>query len=116
MVKYYLEIDDDTYIYGNKYFKCKYCKETETYIQPYIRKENGKTIKFFRDKRFFVVYENGLLIEIIATMTCWSDDYIAYKIRDNIAYELDENYHGRPVKRKEQCNIDFSGFIRNNDL
>jgi hypothetical protein len=116
MVKYYLESDDDTYIYGDRMFKCKFCRETNKYIQPYIRKENDKTIKFFRDKRFFAIYENGLLIEIIETMTCWSDDYISYKIRDNIAYERDENYHGRPLKRNEQCNIDLSNFIRSNDL
>jgi hypothetical protein len=49
-------------------------------------------------------------------MTCWSDDYTSYKINDGIAYEYDENYHGHPSKRNEPCNIDFTGFIRENGL
>jgi hypothetical protein len=116
MIKYFLESDDDTYIYGDKIFKCKYCYKTNSYIQPFIRKEKKKLIKFYRDKRFFVIYEDSKITEIIQTMTCWSDDYTSYKINDGIAYEYDENYHGHPSKRNEPCNIDFTGFIRENGL
>lgn len=115
-MNYFLHADDDTYIYGDKMFKCNYCKETNEYIQPYIRKERKRIIKFYRDKRFFVVYENHKIVEIIKTMTCWSDDTIAYKLRDNIAYCYDEIYHGRPYKVNEECNIDFNDFIRANGL
>jgi hypothetical protein len=116
MVKYFLYADDDTYIYGDKMFKCKYCYNTNTYIEPYYRKEKNKLIKFYRKKQFFVIYEDCKITEIIFTMTCWSDDFSSYKLKDNVAYECDKNYHGRPFKRKEPCNIDFTEFIRENGL
>lgn len=116
IVKYFLESDDDTYYYGDDTYECEFCEETNTYIQPFVRKENNKLIKFYRNKRFFVIYENSKIIEIIYTMTCWSDDFVSYKIKDNVAYEYDKNYHGRPCNRNEPCNIDFSKFIQDNDL
>lgn len=114
MMKYFLEADDDTYIYGDKMFECDYCNDKP--IQPYIRMENNKIIKFYRDKLFFVVYENEKIVEIIKTMTCWSDDIIAYKLKDNIAYSYNEVYHGRPYKTNETCSVDFSEFITANGL
>lgn len=116
MVRYFLNADDDTYIYGDKMFKCKVCKDTNAYIEPFIRKEKRKIIKFYRKKQFFAVYENTVLTEIIRTMTCWSDDVIVYKIKDKFAYKYDETYHGRPYKKDEACCIDFSDFIRENGL
>ena len=116
MENYLLEADDDTYHYGGKMFKCYVCENTNTYIEPFIRKEKKKLIKFYRKKRFFAVYENTVLTEIIRTMTCWSDDVIVYKIKDNIAYKYDETYHGRPYKKDEACSIDLSNFIRENNL
>ena len=116
MVKYYLAEDDDTYIYGNKVYECDYCSDTKTYLEPFIRKEKNVLIKFYRDKNFFVIYRNDKIIEIIKTMTCWSDDYVSYKIRDKVAYEYDENYHGRPSKRREPCEVNFTKFICDNNL
>ena len=116
VVPYFLEIDDDTYIFGNKMFKCEYDEDTNTYIQPFVRREKKKIIKFYRDKHFFAIYKNASLVEIVKTMTCWSDDVIAYKLKDGVAYEYDEVYHGRPYKMKEVCNVDFKEFIRNNKL
>lgn len=113
-MKYFLEANDDTYIYGNKMFECDYSNNIP--IQPFIRVENNKTIKFYRDKQFFVVYENDKIVEIIKTMTCWSDDTVAYKLKDNIAYSYNEVYHGRPYKTNEKCSIDFSEFITANNL
>lgn len=116
VVPYFLESDDDTYLFGDKMFECQYEEDTNTYIQPFIRQEKSKTIKFYRDKRFFAVYENAVLTEIIKTMTCWSDDVIAYKLEDGIAYEYDEIYHGRPRKNGEACCVDFTMFICENKL
>lgn len=115
-VRYFLNADDDTYIYGDKMFECDYSDETDEYIQPYIRMEKNKIIKFYRNKRFFVVYENDKIVEIIKTMTCWSDDVVAYKLKDNIAYSYDEVYHGRPYKSNEECSVDFNEFIRTHGL
>jgi len=109
MLNYFLEADDDTYIYGDKWYECEF--KNDKPIQPFIRKEGNKVIKFYRDKKYFIIYENEKVIEVIATMTCWSDDVKIFKIKDNIAYEFDENYHGRPYKRNEVCNIDFSKFL-----
>ena len=114
--KFFLEPDDDTYIYGDEWFVCDYDKETGTYIQPYVRREENKTIKFYRDKCFFVIYEGSEIIEIIKTMTCWSDDVIAYKVKNGVAYEYSEVYHGRTVKIDEVCNVDLNKFIGDNEL
>ena len=116
VVQYFLEADDDTYLFGDKMFKCEYDEKTNTHIQPFVRQENGKIIKFYRNKNFFAVYENASLVEVIKTMTCWSDDVVAYKLKDGVAYEYDEVYHGRPYKKGEVCDIDFSDFIRANGL
>ena len=116
VVQYFLEADDDTYIFGDKWFNCEYDENTDVHFEPFIRQEDSKTIKFYRNKKFFAVYENASLVEIIKTMTCWSDDVIAYKLKDGVAYEYDEVYHGRPYKKKEVCNVDFKEFIRNNEL
>jgi hypothetical protein len=116
MVKYYLEADDDTYIYGDKVYECEYCSNTKKYLEPYIRREKNKLIKFYRDSQYIIIYENDVLTEIIKTMTCWSDDYVSYKIRDKVAYEYDKNYHGRPCKRNAPCEVDFSQFISDNNL
>ena len=49
-------------------------------------------------------------------MTCWSDDYKAYVVDDNIATSFKECYHGRPNPNPTACNIDFTEFIRDNGL
>lgn len=116
VVQYFLEADDDTYIYGDLMFECEFDEQSNTYIQPFFRQDNETIIKFYRDKRFFGIYKNNSLVEIIKTMTCWSDDVVAYKLKDGVAYEYDEVYHGRLYKKGEICDIDFSDFIRANGL
>lgn len=116
LVDYFLEANDDTYIYGDLMFKCEFDVENGKYIEPFIRTEGSKTIKFYRNKQFFVVYEDSDIREIIKTMTCWSDDVIAYKILDGNAYKYDEVYHGRPIIFNKDCAVDFSIFIRDNGL
>jgi len=98
-------------------FQCEYCNETNEYKEPYIYQETvNKKVKLYRSKCFFVIYEDNELIEIIKLMTCWSDDYQRYKIKNNIAYSYDENYHGRPYQRDKECNIDFNDFIIKHNL
>jgi hypothetical protein len=116
VVQYFLNADDDTYIFGDEMFECEYNEETNTYIQPFIRQDGDRIIKFYRDEQFFVVYKNAMLIEIVKTMTCWSDDVIHYKLNNGVAYEYDETYHGRPHKKGEVCDVDFSEFISKNGL
>jgi hypothetical protein len=117
LVNYYIEADDDTYIYGDNMFQCKYCEETREYKEPFIYKENTKKIvKYYRSKCFFVIYEDNEITDIIKVMTCWSDDYVHYKIKNRFAYIYDENYHGRPYERNKECNIDFNDFIMKHNL
>jgi len=117
MIDYYLELDDDTYEYGDMMFKVL-CDKNGVLIEPFIREEpNNKIIKFYRKKNFFVIYENNIINEIIHVQTCWSDDHIAYLIDANkIAYKISEYYHGRPLYFFKNCNIDMSKFIEDNDL
>lgn len=112
----FIESDDDTYLYGDLEYTVEFIDGH--YIEPYIRKELcGKIIKFYRSKRFFAIYENDILTEIIHTMTCWSDDIVAYKLNPNgIAYSYDEIYHGRPRKQNYPCNHDLNSFIDKHKL
>lgn len=106
----FIEDDDDTYIYGNRDYTVEIIDGV--YIEPFIHVELNKIIKFYRKENFFAIYENNILTEIIHTMTCWSDDIIAYKLRsDGIAYEYSEMYHGRPKEINKECNINLNAFI-----
>ena len=112
---FFLDNDDDTYIYGGLKFTSQYNKRK--LIEPYIHKETeNKYIKFYRSKRFFVIYIDNYITEIIFTMTCWSDDFIAYKLKDNIAYSFSERYHGIYFTENQPCNINLTDFITDNCL
>jgi len=117
MIEYFLEMDDDTYYYGDKNFMVR-CDKDGKHIEPYIREEpNNRIVKFYRDKQFFVIYDNNIITEIIYVSTCWSDDIIAYKVRpDKIANYVTEYYHGQPRHIFKECSIDLSDFIAKNDL
>lgn len=117
IVQFYLENDDYTYIYGGRLFKAEVDATTGEKLEPYIRKASStKTIRFYPSKRLFVVYMNNIISELIFVMTCWSDDYKAYVVNDNIATSFKECYHGRPNPNPTACNIDFTEFIRDNGL
>ena len=115
IVDYYMEIDDDTYDYGNLMYKVRCVNGV--HIEPYMREEeNKKLIHFYRDKRFIVIYVNDIITEIIFTMTSWSDDVQAFYLCPNgISYKFYEIYHGSPRGFKE-CNDDFNEFIDKNNL
>jgi hypothetical protein len=116
--QFYLEPDDHTYYYGGELFEAEYNSETDTYAEPYIRRASKtKTIKFYPSKDLFVVYVNNIIKELIFVMTCWSDDFRAYKLDDKkLASSYRECYHGRRKINPVQCNIDFTEFIRENEL
>jgi hypothetical protein len=117
VVQFYLENDDHTYIYGGRLFTAEVDDSTGEMLEPYIRKASPvKTIRYYPSKRLFVVYINNIITELIFVMTCWSDDYKAYVIFNNIATSLKECYHGRPNITPIACNIDFSNYIRDNGL
>jgi hypothetical protein len=117
MIDYLLEMDDNTYEYGNKMFKIL-CDKNGNHIEPYIREEpNNRIVKFYKNKNFFVIYDNNIISEIIHVETCWTDDYIAYRIGpDKVAYDITEYYHGHPLFFFKKCNIDMSNFIADNEL
>lgn len=110
-----LETDDDTYIYGGLKFTAE--SIDGELIEPYTHIESDtRIVEFYRSKNLFVVYDNNRISELIFTMTCWSDDYKAYKLRDNIAYSYTECYHGRRCNTPKDCNIDFTEFIAESGL
>lgn len=114
----YIEIDDDTYHYGDNNFECDYCKDTDIYLEPFIlrKPEKNKVIKFYRSKKFFAVYKNDKLVKIIQLQTCWSDNYIKTKMNGNIAYSITQTVKAHYEKINEPCNIDFSEFIQKHNL
>jgi len=113
--EFLLDDDEDTYIYGGLKFTAQSI-EGEL-VEPYIHMETeNKCIKFYRTKRFFVVYVDNSITEIIFTMTCWSDDFKAYKLKDNIAHSFSERYHGIYSTENKLCDIDFTDFITENGL
>lgn len=109
---FYLEEDDSTFIYGGLQFKAEYDDVNNKYLEPYIRKDSGKTIKYFRSKNIFVTYDNKNKIErIVFTMTCWSDDYRDYAVYNNKGIYYYECYHGYIEKKRVECDVDFSKLI-----
>ena len=117
MIDFYLEEDDFTYIYGGKLFKAELDPNTNKMIEPYIHiASSDKIVKFYQSKYLFVVYTNNIITEMIFVMTCWSDDYKAYNIQNNIATSYKECYHGRIKTTPIACNIDFTNYIRENEL
>ena len=102
----FIEADDDTYIYGNRFYDA-YIDGNKDNIEPYYTTDNDKIIKYFPSRHLFVVYENNSIIEIIFTSTCWSDDYEKYDIKDNKPISLYESYHSgcRILKIKYENNI-----------
>jgi hypothetical protein len=116
--QFYLEPDDNTYYYGGELFEAEYNPETDELYEPYVRRASkSKTVKFYPSKNLFVVYVNNIIKEIICLMTCWSDDFKAYKLDDKkIASSYRECYHGRRKINPVPCNIDFTEFISDNDL
>lgn len=115
IVKFYLEEDDHTYIYGGRLFEAEFDPETKQMFEPYVRRASPiKTIKFYPSKNVFIVYMNKKITELIFVMTCWSDDYKAYMIQDNRAISCKECYHGRRKIAPTPCDIDFTHYIRDN--
>lgn len=115
-VEVFIEMDDDTYIYGDNTYTIK--KVDGILIEPYILVKDNKIIKYFKSENYFAIYNSdSLLIELVFVSTCWSDDFNAYKINEvGIAYEMTKVYHGRMIKKDENCNIDFNDFIAKNNL
>jgi hypothetical protein len=115
IVDYFMELDDDTYEYGELWYKVQ--SVDGVYIEPFMREEaNGKTIHFYREKKFIVIYMNDVITEIIFIATCWSDDVQAFELDpEGFAYRFYERYHGRPIGYKN-CNDDFNKFIDDNNL
>jgi hypothetical protein len=114
---FYLEPDDHTYIYGGDLFEAEYNPETKELLEPYTRKGSSyKTIRFYPSKNLFVVYVNKVIKELIFVMTCWSDDFKAYKLHNNIATSYRECYHGRRNPKSFPSNVNFTEYIEKNEL
>lgn len=113
----YIMTDDDTYLYGDNTYQCYYCKETDTFLEPFIlNRQRNRVIKFYRSKNFFAVYRNNILMKIIKLMTCRSEDYKIIYLKDNIAYKYTETVKGRYVAVDKPCNDDYTDFIRKHRL
>jgi|694.fasta_scaffold42124_13 hypothetical protein len=112
-----LEMDDDTYIYGGLQFEAEYDENKKVFLEPYTRREIDITIKYYPSKHLFVCYnESDEIIRLVFTMTCWSDDFRDYTIRNNSAIMYDEVYHGRMRFKNKACDVDFNKFITENGL
>ena len=114
--EFILEARDDTYIFGDLTFKADFNEEQQIFNEPYIREDGETMINYYPSKKLFVIYYDNVIVKIIFTSTCWSDDFIEYYICDNVAFSCNENYHGRPRKINHRCNIDMSEFITTNNL
>lgn len=113
----FIEIDDDTYMYGDNMFECQYSSKTDIYFEPYIlKKEDNEVIKFYRSKKFFAIYKNDKLVQIVKLQTCRSEDYIVVNLNDGIAYSFTQTIKGRFTSVDKACNDDYTEFIRKNRL
>lgn len=91
-VDIFIESDDDTYIYGDRNFKA--IVNDGVVCEPYYLKDDDKIISFYRSQGFFIVYVNDKIVNVIYTMTCWSDDFAKYTFNNGILLELFETSHG----------------------
>jgi hypothetical protein len=106
-------MDDDTYIYGGNTYQIK--QVDGVLVEPYLLVEDGKLIKYFKSEHTFAVYDNEskVLTDLIFTMTCWSDDFTAYKVNESgIGYEVTKVYHGRLIEKNKKCNVDLNETIQ----
>jgi prepilin-type processing-associated H-X9-DG protein len=88
----FVESDDNTYLYGDRYFKA--LSVDGVLREPYYLKDNDEIIAFYPSQDLFVVYVNSNIVNVIYTMTCWSDDYAKYSFVDGVLTELFETSHG----------------------
>ena len=113
LVEVFIEMDDNTYIYGDNTYQIK--KVDGVLVEPYLLVQDDKLIKYFKSNHTFAVYDikSETLIELIFTMTCWSDDFTAYKVNESgIGYEVTKVYHGRLIEKNKKCNVDLNETIQ----
>ncbi len=91
-VNIFVESNDDTYIYGDRYFKALTVDGVE--CEPYYLKNDDKIIAFYPSEHLFIEYIDANIVSVIYTMTCWSDDFAKYSFNDGVLFELYETCHG----------------------
>ena len=79
LIPVYLESDDDTYVSGNMY---AFSGEQGEPIEPYYYHCNNTMVKCYPSRHIYLEYESTILIKIVYTLTCWSDDISIYYIDD----------------------------------
>lgn len=87
-----VESDDNTYLYGDRYFKA--LSVDGVICEPFFLKDNNEIVAFYSSKDLFVVYVDGNIVSVIYTMTCWSDDFARYSFVNGVLTELFETCHG----------------------
>lgn len=101
-VDIFVESDDDTYVYGDRYFKALAIDGVE--CEPYYLKNDDKIIAFYPSKHLFIEYIDAKIVSIIYTMTCSSDDFAKYSFNDGVLVELYETCHGVRNVTVSYCN------------
>lgn len=91
-INIFIENDDDTYIYGGRYFKA--LSNNGVKCEPFFLKDDNKIIAYYPSQKLFIEYINSNIVNIIYTMTCWSDDIAKYTFDNGVLLELYETYHG----------------------
>jgi hypothetical protein len=92
MKQHFIAVDDDTYEYGGQTYLVEV--KDGKHVEPYILDIDNIHVEFFRSKSVFVIYKDHALFEIAWTMTCWSDDRVVYRIKNDKLVSRNERYHG----------------------
>jgi hypothetical protein len=95
MERIYIEDDDDTYLYGDKEYIA--FTEDDEILEPYyyFDKMNDNIVNYYPSNHKFIIYDkNYNIIELVHTMTCWSDDYQLFRFTDNKVIEHEDTYRG----------------------
>lgn len=87
-----VESDDNTYLYGGRYFKA--LSVDSVICEPFFLKDNNEIVAFYPSKDMFVVYVDGNISSVIYTMTCCSDDFAKFSFVDGILTEIFETCRG----------------------
>jgi hypothetical protein len=103
MVVIYVHADDDTYVHGN--MECE-LDENENGIEPFIYKDEFRTVECYLSKNLFIEKENDKISKVVHTATCWSDDYDEYTVvNGEIVYEVGTEHGMNRVYITYECGV-----------
>lgn len=93
----YVYEDDYTYVYGGAH---KFVNKDGIQVGPILFTKLSEPsleydfVYFYENRYLFICYKNNKIVEIVYTMSCWSDNYVLYYIEDDKVSRMFETIKG----------------------